>query len=52
MVVMKRDGQFRISDSVKQSRPGHVVTLVELQAYPTDRRLCVVTVPKAYLEWT
>jgi len=52
MVFTKKDVQFRISEFVKQSRPGHVGTLVELQAYPADRRLCVVTVLKAYLERT
>ena len=43
---------FQISDLIKQSRPGHTGLTVTLQAYPTDRRLCVVTYLKQYLSRT
>jgi len=29
---------------LKQDRPGHCTSTVELRAYPSDRKLCVVTI--------
>lgn len=37
---------------LKQSRPGHEFSFIELCAYPPDRRLCVYTVLKEYLSRT
>ena len=43
---------FRIGDVVKQTRPGHHVAEIAFRAYAPDRRLCVITVLKAYLTRT
>jgi len=37
---------------LKQSRPSFTLTFIELEAYPPDRRLCVYTVLKEYLNRT
>ena len=37
---------------LKQSRPGHDFSFIELLSYPPDRRLCVYTVLKEYLQRT
>lgn len=43
---------LKYSDLLKQSRPGKNNPIVELKAYPPDRRLCCITVLKEYLERT
>ncbi len=43
---------FHITDLIKQSRPGKTGFTVELEAYPVDRRLCVVTYLKHYIHQT
>lgn len=40
------------SQNLKQSRPGKNNTVVEIKAYPPDRRLCCFTVLKEYLKRT
>lgn len=40
------------SDLLKQTQPGRNNPVVELKAYPPDRRLCCVTVFKEYLKRT
>ncbi|MES9884369.1 MAG: tyrosine-type recombinase/integrase [Sedimenticola sp.] len=44
--VLKLDG------SIKQTRPGHLLSHVTLRAYPPDRRLCIYFVLKEYLKRT
>jgi integrase len=41
---------FSLQEVIKQSRPGKAPPVIELRAYPRDRRLCIVTVLKEYLE--
>lgn len=43
---------FVLSDLVKQSRPGNVGQKVVLLSYPPDRRLCVCTVMREYINRT
>lgn len=43
---------FNIGDLVKQSKPGKHVQSLSLSAYAPDRRLCVVTTLKEYLQRT
>ncbi|XP_072048693.1 uncharacterized protein [Amphiura filiformis] len=43
---------FHVKELVKQSRPGHVGTIVRLSAYPPDRRLCVFKYLQHYLNKT
>ena len=43
---------FRVGDLVKQSRPGHHVEELRFTGYAPDRRLCIITVLKAYLTRT
>lgn len=40
---------FLVVDVIKQSRPGYKPPVLELKAYPPDRRLCVYTVLKEFL---
>jgi len=37
---------------LKQDRPGQCTSAVELEAYPPERRLCIFTVLKEYLDRT
>ena len=43
---------FRIGDLMKTSRPGHHISELTFKAYAPDRRLCVVTALKVYIERT
>ena len=43
---------FFIDEPIKQSRPGRIGCKLELPAYPPDRRLCIVTYLKRYIEMT
>jgi integrase len=43
---------FAIGDVIKTTRPGHHVNEISFLAYAPDRRLCVVTALKHYLERT
>lgn len=43
---------FRITELIKQSRPGKTGFTVKLDAYLTDRRLCVLTYLKHYIHRT
>ena len=43
---------FYVDELIKQSRPGRVGCKLELPAYPPDRRLCVVTYIKKYIDLT
>jgi hypothetical protein len=40
------------SDNLKQSRPGKNNPIIEIKAYPPDRRLCPTTILKEYLKRT
>lgn len=44
--------RFEVTELVKQSKPGRRALVVELPAYPPDRRLCVKTILVVYLERT
>ena len=43
---------FRIGEPIKQTRPGRHIDELSFKAYAPDRRLCVITVLKHYLERT
>ena len=43
---------FQIQKKVKQTRPGFHIPEIVFRGYAPDRRLCVITVLKAYLERT
>lgn len=43
---------FTIGDPVKQTRPGRHVEPLSFKGYAPDRRLCIITVLKMYLERT
>ena len=43
---------FRIGEKVKQTKVGRHVQEITFRAYAPDRRLCIVTVLKAYLQRT
>ena len=43
---------FQITSLIKQSRPGMAGLTVKLPAYPVDRRLCVLTYLKHYINRT
>lgn len=44
MSVTNEYYKFRFEDILKQTRPGHHLSEIELPAYPHDKRLCIVTV--------
>ena len=44
--------KFSVGDLVKQSKPGHHMGQIVIMAFAPDRRLCIVTVLKAYLAKT
>lgn len=44
--------QLRVDDLMKTDRPGRVGHELVLKAYPVDRRLCIVTTIRRYLELT
>ena len=44
--------KFKVYDKVKQTRPGHHVQDLCFKAYAPDRRLCIVTYLKHYLDLT
>lgn len=46
---LKNEFVFKLSDSVKQSRPSYRTSVICFKAYPPDRRLCIYTVLKEYL---
>ena len=53
MKVNKSNYEFIISNKdLKQGRPGYKPETIKLKAYPVDRRLCVYTYMKAYLDKT
>ena len=52
MSVSELRVSFRIADPLKTSRPGDHLSELVFVAYPTDRRLCVVTSIVCYLERT
>lgn len=43
---------FTILDVIKQSRPGFSNPLIRLEAFASDRRLCVITVLREYISRT
>ena len=43
---------FRIGEPVKQTRPGRHIGELVFKGYAPDRRLCIITVLKRYLERT
>ena len=49
---LKSEFVFELSDLLKQSRPGCNISYISFKAYPPDRRLCVYTVLKEYLNRT
>ena len=52
MVKSSKSYILHYSDLLKQTQPGKNNTIVELKAYPSDRRLCCVTVLKEYSKRT
>jgi len=52
MTFKKNSVCFQIQNLLKQSRPGNYGTTIDLEAYPPDRRLCVVKLLKCYLDRT
>lgn len=48
----KSSFSFVITEVIKQSRPGFSNPVIKLDAYAPDRRLCVYTVLKVYIERT
>ena len=50
MITGKSSYKFPIQQIIKQSRPGNRQPVLILPAYPADRRLCVITYLKAYLD--
>ena len=52
MTLTKAKCRFKITKVVKQSKPGRHVKDIEFKAYPPDRRLCVVTYIRRYIEVT
>lgn len=52
MTTSKLRVSFRIGDPLKTSRPGDHLSELVFVAYPTDKRLCVVTAILSYLERT
>ena len=52
MIVRGSNIKFVVDELVKQSRPGNVGHVIELEAYPPDRRLCVKTVLSEYISRT
>jgi hypothetical protein len=52
MTLTKSKLTVRIGDLLKTSRPKHHVSEVTFKAYAPDRRLCIVTAVKCYLEQT
>jgi len=52
LVITEQHYSFYVKGLLKQSRPGCPNTVLKLKAYPLDRRLCVFTYMKAYLERT
>jgi hypothetical protein len=52
MTLTKSKLEFRIGDLLKTSRPKHHLSQISFKAYAPDRRLCIVTAVKQYLERT
>ena len=52
MTLTSASVKFRVGDLLKQSRPGNHLTEIAVAAYAPDRRLCLVTVLKEYLDRT
>ena len=52
MSVGKSSYKFHVTTLVKQSAPGRAQPIVILPAFPADRRLCIYTVLKEYLDRT
>ena len=52
MTLTYSSATFRIGDVTKTTRPGNHTSAIAFKAYAPDRRLCVITVLKAYLERT
>ena len=44
--------KIRITDLLKQTRPGHHLQEISIKAYAPDRRLCIVTVLQEYIKRT
>ena len=52
MQLKNNKAVFVIDHLLKQSRPGNAGKILDLQAYPADRRLCVLTYLKQYIAAT
>ncbi|MPC52573.1 hypothetical protein E2C01_046444 [Portunus trituberculatus] len=52
MTISELRVSFRIADPIKTSRPGDHMSEMVFVAYPTDRRLCIVTSIVSYLKRT
>ncbi len=50
--INKSIAHFQIGDLLKQSRPGSGITELKFKAYAPDRRLCIVTALRAYIDRT
>ena len=49
---LKTEFVFQLDGCLKQSRPGFNSSVIVFQSYPPDRRLCISTVLKEYLNRT
>ena len=52
MTLTYSRASFRVAEPVKQTRPGKHINEIVFKGYAPDRRLCVVTVLKEYLQRT
>ncbi len=52
MTLRDSYASFRVAELTKTSKPGKAEAELYFKAYPCDRRLCVVTYLKAYIERT
>lgn len=52
MTITGNSIKIRISELLKQTRPGHHLQELHIKAYAPDRRLCIVTVIQEYLKRT
>ena len=52
IALSKNEVRWRIGDLIKTSNPKNHMDKLAFSAYPPDRRLCVITYVKAYLNRT
>ena len=52
LTVTQNSVKIRITELLKQSRPGHHLQEIKIKAYAPDRRICIVTVLQEYIKRT